>query len=149
MIDLDINNVLRSGRKSKNKLYKSFINWFIRHYFYCDIKCTTRISDSVFFAHNGLGTVVNDEAVIGNNVIVQHHVTIGKKNSIENAPIIRDGVYIGTGAIIIGNIEVGENSCIAAGSVVLSDVDPETTVAGVPAKEVKIKKECSDAELNS
>lgn len=139
MIDLDINKVLRSGRKSKSKLYKSFINWFIRHYFYCDVKCTTEIADSVFLAHNGLGTVINDKAIVNNDVTIQHHVTIGKKNSCEGAPVINKGVHIGTGAIIIGDIEIGENSVIAAGSVVVSDVKAGTTVAGVPAIEIKSK----------
>ena len=76
-MDLNINNLLQSACKSNWTLYKKFIYWFCKHYFYCDIHPTDRISESVTFTHNGLGVVVNDDAVIDENVLIQHHVTIG------------------------------------------------------------------------
>ncbi len=136
MLDFDINKTIKKGRKSKIKIYRKYIDWFIRHYYYCDIKCDCKISDSVIFAHNGLGTVINKNAVIYDDVIIQHHVTIGANND-GKTPIIKKGVKIGAGAIIIGGIVIGENSQIGAGSVVLKDVEPNTVVAGVPAKVIR------------
>ena len=76
-MDLDINRVLQSGCNSKNKLYKKFIYWFCKHYFYCDIHPNGNISPTLQLAHNGLGVVINADAKIGDNVVIQHHVTIG------------------------------------------------------------------------
>lgn len=137
MLDFDINNILKKGRKTNNKLKKHFFKWFIKHYFSCDIHVETNIADTVLFAHNGLGCVVNKDSIIKDNCIIQHHVTIGKKNSEDMAPIINEGVYIGTGCLIIGSIEIGENAKIAAGAVVIDNVPPYSTVAGIPAKVVK------------
>lgn len=82
--------------------------------------------------------VIGETAVVGNNVSMLHDVTLGGtgKEHEDRHPKIEDGVLIGAGAKVLGNIRVGCCSRIAAGSVVLADVPPETTVAGVPAKVV-------------
>lgn len=77
MMDLNINKVLLWGRKSKNKICKRLIYWFCKHYFCCDIHPTDKISPTAKFAHNGLGVVINEDAIISDNVLIQHHVTIG------------------------------------------------------------------------
>ena len=119
MLDLDINKLLKKGRNSKSKIYKKFINWFIRHYFSCDIKCDSKINDTVYFAHNGLGTVINEECVIEEGCVIQHHVTIGRKRKKDKkVPYLHKNVYVGTGAIILGEIEIGENAVIGAGTLV-------------------------------
>ena len=100
MGDLDINKVLRSGIKSHNRLYKKYIYWLCKHYFYCDIHPNDNIDQSVRIAHNGLGIVINEEAVIDQNVEIQHHVTIGSNG--KGVPHIEEGVRIGAYAIIIG-----------------------------------------------
>ncbi len=80
--------------------------------------------------------VIGETAVVGNNVSMLHSVTLGGtgKEDQDRHPKIGDGVLIGAGAKILGNIRVGHNSRIAAGSVVLVEVPPCKTVAGVPAK---------------
>lgn len=80
--------------------------------------------------------VIGETAVVGNDVSMLHSVTLGGtgKEEQDRHPKIGDGVLIGAGAKILGNIRVGDNSRIAAGSVVLHEVPPCKTVAGVPAK---------------
>ncbi|MDT2075045.1 MAG: serine O-acetyltransferase [Planktomarina sp.] len=80
--------------------------------------------------------VIGETAIVGDNVSMLHSVTLGgtgKKDS-DRHPKIGDGVLIGAGAKVLGNIKVGHCSRIAAGSVVLHEVPPCKTVAGVPAK---------------
>lgn len=134
-MDLDINKIIKFGCKSKSKLCKKFIYWFCKHYFYCDIHPNNCLSSSVNFAHNGLGTVINENAIVGKNVLIQHHVTIGAND--KGIPHIGEGVKIGAYAIILGNIEVGENAVIGASAVVTKSVPAGATVVGNPAHIIK------------
>ena len=81
------------------------------------------------------GFVAGETAVVGDNVSFLHEVTLGGTGQArgDRHPKIRSGVLIGAGAKILGNITVGEGAKIGAGSVVLKDVAPHTSVAGVPA----------------
>ena len=82
--------------------------------------------------------VVGSTAVVGDNVSMLHSVTLGgtgKEEEIRH-PTIGSGVLLGAGAKVLGNITVGHCSRVAAGSVVLQDIPPMKTVAGVPAKVV-------------
>lgn len=102
-----------------------------------DIHPAARIGHGVMLDH-GTGVVVGETAVIGNNVSFLQGVTLGGtgKEHGDRHPKIGDGVLIGAGAAILGNIHVGECAKVGAGSVVLEDVPPHSTVAGVPAKVV-------------
>jgi serine O-acetyltransferase len=82
--------------------------------------------------------VIGETAVVGDNVSMLHSVTLGGtgKEEEDRHPKIGNGVLIGAGAKVLGNIKVGHCSRIAAGSVVLEDIEPMKTVAGVPAKVV-------------
>jgi serine O-acetyltransferase len=102
-----------------------------------DIHPAARIGQGVMLDH-GTGVVVGETAVIGNNVSFLQGVTLGGtgKEHGDRHPKIGDGVLIGAGAAILGNIHVGECAKVGAGSVVLDDVPPHSTVAGVPAKVV-------------
>jgi serine O-acetyltransferase len=82
--------------------------------------------------------VIGETAIVGNNVSMLHSVTLGGtgKEDDDRHPKIGDGVLIGAGAHVLGNISVGQCCRIAAGSVVLEDVPPMKTVAGVPARVV-------------
>jgi len=80
--------------------------------------------------------VVGETAVVGDNVSMLHSATLGGtgKEDEDRHPKIGDGVMIGAGAKVLGNIKIGNCCRIAAGSVVLKDVPAKKTVAGVPAK---------------
>ena len=94
----------------------------------------TRIGAGTKIGHRGIGVVINSDAVIGRNVLIRAHVTIGKKQADEGAPRIGDGVEIGDGAKILGDISIGEGAVIGANAVVVKDVPPGSIAIGVPAK---------------
>ncbi|MBB4347408.1 MULTISPECIES: serine O-acetyltransferase [Rhizobiaceae] len=105
--------------------------------FQTDINPAARIGKGIFLDH-ATGLVVGETAVIGDNVSILHGVTLGGtgKEGADRHPKIGNGVLIGAGAKILGNIEIGSCSRVAAGSVVLKPVPSKSTVAGVPAKVV-------------
>ena len=105
--------------------------------FQTDINPAARIGKGIFLDH-ATGLVIGETAVIGDNVSILHGVTLGGtgKEGSDRHPKIGDGVLIGAGAKILGNIRIGHCSRVAAGSVVLKEVPPKSTVAGVPAKVV-------------
>ena len=88
------------------------------------------------FIDHATGVVIGETAVIEDDVSMLHGVTLGGtgKTGGDRHPKIRYGVLIGAGAKILGNIEIGHCSKVAAGSVVLASVPPNRTVAGVPAR---------------
>jgi len=100
-----------------------------------DIHPNARIGKGIMVDH-GHDIVIGETAVIEDNVSIMQGVTLGGtgKESGDRHPKIRHGVLIGAGAKILGNIEIGHCSRVAACSVVLHDVPPNRTVAGVPAK---------------
>ena len=103
--------------------------------FQTDIHPAVPMGRSIFLDH-ATGLVVGGTAVIEDDVSILQDVTLGGtgKHWGDRHPKIRHGVLIGAGAKILGNIEIGENSKVAAGSVVLRSVPPRSTVAGVPAR---------------
>ena len=102
-----------------------------------DIHPGAQIGRGIMIDH-AHSVVIGETAVIGDNVSMLHSVTLGGtgKEEEKRHPTIQDGVLIGAGAKVLGNITIGHCSRIAAGSVVLHDVEPKKTVAGVPAKVV-------------
>jgi serine O-acetyltransferase len=102
-----------------------------------DIHPAARIGKGIMIDH-AHSIVIGETAVVGDNVSMLHSVTLGGtgKEDGDRHPKIGDGVLIGAGAKVLGNIRVGHCTRIAAGSVVLSDVPPCKTVAGVPARVV-------------
>ncbi|SMC67020.1 serine O-acetyltransferase [Rhizobium sp. RU36D] len=105
--------------------------------FQTDINPAARIGRGIFLDH-ATGLVVGETARIGDNVSILHGVTLGGtgKEGSDRHPKIGDGVLIGAGAKVLGNIEIGCCSRVAAGSVVLKPVPKGSTVAGVPARVV-------------
>ncbi|EPX81954.1 serine O-acetyltransferase [Salipiger mucosus] len=100
-----------------------------------DIHPAARVGQGIMIDH-AHSIVIGETAVVGNDVSLLHSVTLGGtgKEEEDRHPKIGDGVLIGAGAKVLGNIRVGDRSRIAAGSVVLAEVPPCKTVAGVPAK---------------
>ena len=114
-----------------------FVQMRCSEVFGVDIHPAARIGTGVMIDH-AHSIVIGETAVVGNDVSMLHSVTLGGtgKEDGDRHPKIGNGVMIGAGAKVLGNIHVGHHSRIAAGSVVLSDVPPCKTVAGVPARVV-------------
>lgn len=99
-----------------------------------DIHPAAQIGKGVMFDH-ATGIVIGETAVIEDNVSILQSVTLGGTGNEggDRHPKVRSGVMIGAGTKVLGNIEIGEGAKVGAGSVVLRDVAPHTTVVGVPA----------------
>lgn len=112
-----------------------FVQMRISEVFGVDIHPAAKIGRGIMIDH-AHSIVVGETAVVGDNVSMLHSVTLGGtgKEDGDRHPKIGNGVMIGAGAAILGNIEIGHCSRIAAGSVVLMDVPANKTVAGVPAR---------------
>ncbi len=97
-----------------------------------------QIGKGLFIDH-GNGVIIGETAIIGNNVTLYQGVTLGGtgKEHGKRHPTIGDNVMISAGAKVLGSFSIGENSKIGAGSVVLSEVPPNSTVVGVPGRVVK------------
>jgi serine O-acetyltransferase len=118
--------------------------------FSVDIHPAARIGCGILLDH-ATSFVVGETAIIEDDVSILHEVTLGGtgKDSGDRHPIIRSGVLLGAGAKILGRVEIGTGAKVGAGSVVLSDVAPHQTVAGVPAVVVGLSREHNPAiEMN-
>lgn len=92
-----------------------------------------------FFIDHGTGVVIGETTIIGDDVTVYQGVTLGGtgKESGKRHPTLEDGVVVGTGAKVLGDITIGARSKIGGGSVVVNDVPPDCTVVGVPGHIVR------------
>lgn len=119
------------GRKEMALYMQSIIS----QVFAVDIHPAARIGAGILFDH-ATSIVIGETAVIEDHVSILHEVTLGGtgKERGDRHPKVRHGVLIGAGAKILGNVEIGQYARVGAGSVVLQDVPPHVTVAGVPAK---------------
>ncbi len=97
-----------------------------------------KIGRRVFIDH-GMGVVIGETAEVGDDVLIYQGVVLGgtSKERKKRHPTIKDRVVIGAGAIVLGNITVGEGAKIGSGSVVIKDVPPGATVVGVPGRVVQ------------
>ncbi|MDB6076737.1 MAG: Serine O-acetyltransferase [Akkermansiaceae bacterium] len=126
------------GRKELALYFQSLAS----EVFAVDIHPAARIGCGILLDH-ATSFVVGETAIIEDNVSILHEVTLGGtgKETGDRHPIVRSGVLLGAGAKILGRVEIGEGAKVGAGSVVLIDVPPHTTVAGVPAVVVGMSRE--------
>ncbi|HZK05503.1 MAG TPA: serine O-acetyltransferase [Actinomycetaceae bacterium] len=112
-----------------------FLQSRVSEVFGVDIHPAARIGRGIMFDH-ATSIVIGETAVIDDDVSLLHEVTLGGtgKETGDRHPKIRRGVMIGAGSKILGNVVVGEGAKVGAGSVVLEDVPPHSTVVGVPAR---------------
>ena len=103
-----------------------------------DIHPAAKLGKGIMIDH-GTGVVIGETSVVDDNVSIFQGVTLGGtgKEEGDRHPKVREGVLLSTSSTVLGNVEIGKNAKVAAGSVVLNDVKEYTTVAGVPAKKVK------------
>lgn len=89
-----------------------------------------------FFIDHGLGVVIGETCEVGDDVTIYQQVTLGgvELTPKKRHPTLEDGVIVGTGAKILGDITIGKNAKIGANSVVVKDVPPDSTAVGIPAR---------------
>ena len=99
-----------------------------------------------FFIDHGMGVVIGETAEIGDNVVLYQGVTLGgtSRQKVKRHPTLGNNVVVGVGAKLIGDITIGENSKIGAGSVVVTSVPANATVVGVPGRVVAIRNPDTD-----
>ncbi len=125
------NTLWKTGRRE----FALYLQGCASRLFQVDIHPAAHLGVGIFFDH-ATGIVIGETSTIDDDVSILQNVTLGGtgKQTGDRHPKIRSGVLIGAGAAILGNIEIGANARIGAGSVVLKPVAPGSTVAGVPAR---------------
>ena len=132
-------------------LIARIISQTIRFFTGIEIHPGAKIGKNLFIDH-GMGVVIGETSEIGDNVTIYHNVTLGGSSpSIDSErqrhekrhPTIGNDVVIGSGAQIIGPIQVGNNARIAANAVVVKDVPENATMVGIPARAVKLENKGS------
>ena len=118
-----------------------FLQNRISECFAVDIHPAAKIGHGILIDH-ATSLVIGETSTVGNNVSMLHEVTLGGtgKDTGDRHPKVADGVLIGAGSKILGNVQIGEGAKVGAGSVVLDDVIPHCTVVGVPA--IGVGKPC-------
>ena len=120
--------------KKKVPLIPKIIQWLIRRLYSSDIPYQMEAGDQLHLGHGGLGVVIHPRCVIGNNVTIAQHVTIGGNKGSAGVPKIGNNVFIGPGAKILGEIIIGDNVIIGANAVVLKSFPSNVVVAGIPGR---------------
>lgn len=118
-------------------LPKLFNKLFIRLLFGCQLGVSTKIGKNVNLDYGGLGVVIHERAIIGNNVSIGTCVTIGGTTKKHEVPVIGENTMISTGAKILGPITIGKNCVIGANAVVLDNIPDNCVAVGIPATIVK------------
>jgi len=120
--------------RAKLRLAARMLSQVARFFTGVDIHPGALLGRRLFIDH-ATGVVIGETAIVGSGVTIYQGVTLGGtgKGHGKRHPTVCDGVFIGNNANVLGNITVGENSRVGAGSVVLTDVPPNSTVVGVPA----------------
>lgn len=125
-------------------------SWFYRHSRFTIARIISEISRHItgieihpgarigkrFFIDHGMGVVIGETTEIGDDVLIYQGVVLGgtsvKKG--KRHPTLGNNVVIGTGAAVLGPLKIGDNSRVGAGSVVVSDIPPDSTAVGIPAR---------------
>lgn len=135
--------------KHNMKLLARWISQTVRFFTGIEIHPGATIGRGLFIDH-GMGVVIGETAVIGDNCTIYQGVTLGGtgKEKGKRHPTLGNNVMVGSGAKVLGPFTVGDNSKIAAGAVVLSEVPPNSTCVGVPARIVKREGIRVEADLD-
>lgn len=123
--------------RMKLPLLPQFVNYFNRFIFGVWLASSTKIGKNFIIGYGGLGVVIHDRTIIGNNCHIDQNVTIGGTSKKMEVPIIGNHVYIGAGAKVLGPIKIGNNVVIGANCVVVKDVPDNSLVVGIPGRIIK------------
>ena len=135
--------------KSKVPFIPRLISQITRFFTGIEIHPGARIGKGLFIDH-GMGVVIGETSIIGNNVTLFQGCTLGGtgKETGKRHPTLGDNIVVGTGAKVLGNIAIGSNSYIGANAVVIKSVPPNSTVVGVPGRITKQEGQKIDTALD-
>jgi len=118
--------------------FARFISEFSRWITGIEIHPGAKIGKNFVIDH-GMGVVIGETAVVGDNCMIYHGVTLGgviKSDQVKRHPTLKNSVVVGAGAKVLGNIVIGAKTKIGAGAVVVSDCEEDSVMVGVPARNV-------------
>ena len=166
----DLDKIIENDPAAKNRLevlllypcVHALLNYRVAHFFYrkrmffparfvsqlgrfftgIEIHPGAKIGKGLFIDH-GMGVVIGETAEIGDNVVMFHGVTLGGtgKGTGKRHPTVGNNVFIGSGAKVLGPINIGDNAKIGANAVVLKDIPNNATAVGIPAKIINSKND--------
>ena len=126
-----------SYRLRRVPLLPKLITYFIRLVFGCYLPHSIKIGKKFVLGYGGIGVVIHNRAVIGDDVHIDQNVTIGGTSKKYEVPVFGNHVYVGAGAVILGPVIIGDNVVIGANAVVTKDIPSGSLVVGVPARVIK------------
>lgn len=134
---------------TNHKFSAKILYYLSKILFHMDIHPAAKIEPGVLIDH-GFGVVIGSTASIGKGTVLYHGVTLGTRKIVKGKrhPDVGRNVLIGAGAKILGPVKIGNGAQIGANSVVLKDVEQNSKVAGIPAKEIKKTENESNVEDN-
>ena len=125
----------------------NFANRIFGNLFHCQIPPQVTFKGKVHFIHGYLGIVIHPDAVIGDNVTINHHVLIGQRNG-KCRVVIKDNAVINAYSVICGDVTVGEDSIIGVASLVMHDV-PDNSIFFNKREDVCYSRELSETHYHS
>jgi len=128
----------------KTPLIPLIITYLIRFVFGPYLPYKLKLGKGFKIGYGGIGIVIHERTIIGENVHIDQNVTIGGTSKKTEVPRIGNNVYIGAGAVVIGPVMIGDNVVIGANAVVVKDIPSGSLVVGVPAKIIKSNIKMSD-----
>ncbi len=132
------------------KLLARMHSQFWRFWTQIEIHPGAEIAEGVFIDH-GAGLVIGETAIVEKGAMLYHGVTLGGtgKDTGKRHPTVRKGALVSAHSQVIGPVEIGENAKVGAAAVVLTDVPPDVTVVGVPAKVVRIHGQKDEIQIKT
>jgi serine O-acetyltransferase len=124
-------------KSKKVPVLPKLIYYFQFFLFNSSVPSTVKIGKTTKFAYGGIGVVIHERSVIGENCVIGQGVTIGGRSKHYEVPVIGNNVYIGAGARILGPVEIGDEVVIGPNSVVIDNIPSNSIAVGMPAKVIK------------
>ncbi len=134
---IKVHRISHALYKRKIPILPRLFRFLIFFLYNSDIPSSVSIGKGTLFGHSGIGVVIHQDAVIGENCVIGQGITIGGRSRNPQVPVIGNKVYIAAGARVLGPITVGNNVIIAPNAVVIKDVADNCIVGGIPAKVLK------------
>lgn len=137
MSGLVLYRIARALHRAHIPLLPAALKWFNCQFFGSYVPYTATIGRGTRLGYLGMSVVIHDRAVIGEHCLISHGVTLGGTSRKEGVPRLGAHVYVGAGAKILGDVEIGDRAVIGANAVVTRSVPANCLAVGIPARVIK------------